>query len=177
MPTSVNREFLRRLRLPAYAFLGSTLVFQIADFVLGLVPFQFELITWRFASLGTCANIVGNVLLLILLIYAMSLMSADRPAMLIVGVLSLLSAVFLLGATGVFALDAIQLRSKVEPTGLQVFDFGTSQAVVKLFIEGILSALFAFSALRSMVINQRETAREERSSDVLVGSRAALRTP
>jgi hypothetical protein len=177
MPTPANREFLRRLRLPAYAFLGATLVFQVADYALGLLPLQFDLITWRYASLGTCANIVGNVLLLLLLIYAVSLLNADRSAMLIVGVLSLFSALFLFGATGMFALDAIQLRSKVEATGLRTFDFATGQALVKLFIEAILSALFAFSAFRSLIIIKRETVREERSTDMLVGSRPALRTP
>jgi hypothetical protein len=177
MPTSVSRDFLRRLRVPAYTFLGFTLIFQVADYALGLVPYQFDMITWRFAALGTCANIIGNVLLLILLIYVVTMVNGDRIGMLIVGVISLLSAVILAGGAGIFVLDAVQLRSKVEPTGLQSFDVLSAQAMVKLFIEALVAALFALSALRSFVIFKRDTIRDERSSDMLVGSRPAFRTP
>src|SRR2546430_12297326 len=107
--TMVNRDLLRRLRTPAYAFLAVTLVFQVFDYVAGLLPFQFDSFIWRFASLGAATNMMGNILLLVLLVYALYLMAGAVPAILFFGVYSVLIAVVLIGRPSVFLLDDLNL--------------------------------------------------------------------
>lgn len=178
MTTTIDRELVRRLRTPAYSFLAVTLLFQIFDYVSGQLPLQFGAVVWRFAALGSASNTIGNVLLLLLLVFALSLMVNDRPIMLLVGILSLLIAVFLLGGAAVFTLDGLQVRSSVEPASLAKFDLATGQALVKLCVEGIVALIFAVSAFRARVAAKRNAARGARPADTpLIVRPPATRAP
>jgi hypothetical protein len=178
MAPSLNRDIGRRLRIPAYAFLAVTLLLQSADYFLGLLPLQVGSIVWRFAAIGSGANIVGNVLLLILLLYVASLAAGDRPMLIVVGILSVLVALCLFGGAGVFTLDALQLRARVEARAVAKFDLASGQALFKMGVEGLVGVLFAVSAFRSANALRRETLREDRPSETLLVSRAAsMRAP
>lgn len=178
MAITVNRDLVRRLRAPAYAFLLVTVVFQVFDYVAGLLPLQFNSVVWRFAALGAATNIVGNILLLVLLVYALSLMAGDRPVILFVGIVSVLIAVLLLGGAGIFALDALQLRTRAEPRALPKFDLASGQALVKMLVEGIVALLFAVSAFRALIAASRDALRDDRSSETPIVARSpAFRAP
>jgi hypothetical protein len=165
MTTTVDRDLARRLRAPAYAFLAVTLLFQISDYASGQLPLRPGAAVWRFAAIGSASNIVGNVLLLLLLVYAVSLFAGDRPIMLFVGTAAILLAGFLLGGAALFALDGLQVRSTVPAASLAKFDLATAQALIKLFVEGIVASLFAVSAFRARAAAKRSAERHAHAAD------------
>ncbi len=150
MTNPTNRELMLRLRVPAYAFLFATLVFQLFDYAAAQLPLRFDSVLWRFTALGSAANAIGNVLLLLLLIYALSLVTSDRIVITFVGVTCAFAALFLLAGGGVFTLDGLQIRASLDPGARTKFDLATWQALVKLVAEGVIAALFAFSAFRAL---------------------------
>ena len=151
MASPVNRDLARRLRGPAYTFLVATLFFQCFDYAASQRPLQLGSAVWRFAAVGTAANIVGNVLLLLLLVLALALCFSDRPALILVGSLSTLLAIALLSGTVFFALDMLQLRGQVTANAIGNFDIASGQALVRLFIEGLIAGLFAGTAFRAHI--------------------------
>lgn len=177
MPPTASRDILRRLRTPAYLFLIVTLLFQSVDFVMGVAPFRFESVVWRFSTAGGAANGSGNFLLLILLVYAVALVFGDTRALWFAGAVSAVIAVALLVGTGSFVLDALQLRARVDPAGVRKFDVATAQALAKLVVETGVATLFAISAFRAASAAKRESERDDRSFDSPIVSRSApLRT-
>ena len=163
MAPTASKDVVRRLRYPAYSFLTVTLLFQIFDYVGGQLSPQPSSVVWRFAAIGTLSNNAGNVLLIILLIYALALFAADRAALLFVGVTSALIAVVLLSGTVIFGLDMLELRGKVAADALEKFDLASGQALVKLSVEGCIAALFAASAFRANAAARHDTARADTS--------------
>lgn len=178
MPPTANRDFLRRIRTPAYVFLLLTLLFQLVDFVSASTPLRIDSVVWRFATAGGVSNSAGNFLLLTLLIYTVALLYVDRRMLTFVGAVSAFLALMLLIGTGSFALDALQLRSRVDPSAIRHFDLASMQAFVKLAIESVVSAFFAISAFRAVSAADKEIQREERNFDSPIVSRSApLRAP
>lgn len=150
---------LSPLRLPAYAFLVITLLFQIGDFLLVSAPWRFGAVAWRFTAFGTFSNTIGNVILLILILYALALAMGDRKIVLGVGILCAgMAAVVLLGSAA-FALDAIQVRKGVAVGSTAGFDVLWRQGMIRALCYGTVLALFAFSAVRAWR-TQRKNARQ-----------------
>ena len=178
MPPTAPRDLARRIRTPAYAFLVVTLMFQFTDFMIGVAPFRIESVIWRFSTIGGAANSVGNFLLLVLLIYAVGLTFADRRALWFAGAVSAFIALVLIVGTGSFTLDALQLRSQVDASGVKKFDSATAQALVKLVFEAVVATVFAFSAFRAALAAKKEAQLQGRGFDSPIVSRATpLRSP
>jgi hypothetical protein len=169
MATVAARDILRPLRLPAYTFLGLTILLQGADFLLTVAPFRPSAVMWRFSALAGASSNVGNILLLLLLLYVFALLLQDGAGLAtVVGLTSVLAIVlFLAGAA--FALDALQLRSRVDSQVVQRFDVAAAEAILKFIAQGVVSILMAVSALRSWRLAKRQTMyRGERTSEELV---------
>ncbi|MEP6622470.1 MAG: hypothetical protein ABJE47_24680 [bacterium] len=155
-----------------------TLTLQLFDFAYTIAPFRFESIVWRYASVGGAANSVGNLFLLILLVYAVALSFVDGRMILAVGVIAATIAVFLYVGTGSFLLDALQLRARIDPAGVRKFDIATAQAFAKLVTEAIVATIFAINAFRANGAARRDSLRDERTSDAPILARATpLRAP
>lgn len=144
------------------------LFFQLEDFIQNILPMRPSVIVWRFATLGSVTNNVGNFLLLILLLYAISLVFADWRPLVFIGSITALGAVILLLSAGAFALDAVQLRSRVDPAAVSKFDMASAMALVKFVTDSILCGLIATSAFRSWGVGKREAMRERGNEDMLV---------
>ncbi len=128
---------------------------------------------WRFATLGSASGNVGNILLLILLLYVFALLLQDRPALLIVSISTAILSLSLILAGAAFSLDAMQLRSRIDAQVVQRFDIASAEAIVKFIAQGIVSALLSLSALRSWRLLTREFHRDERPSAEMVVVRGA----
>lgn len=172
---TTTRDFLRPIRTPAYAFLGVTLCFQISDFLLGAMPFSPGSAMWRFAAASGFANNVGNILLLLTLLYAVSLKFGDRAAMTIVGVFAAIGTLILFGAAASFALDAVQLRGRVAPQNVRKFDVGSAQTLLKFVVQGFVSMILAVSAYRAHYAATRDLQRNN-SNEVVFVARPESRT-
>src|SRR5260221_492432 len=123
---------------------------------------------WPFATLGSASGNVGNILLLILLLYVFALLLQDRPALLIVSISTAILSLSLILAGAAFSLDAMQLRSRIDAQVVQRFDIASAEAIVKFIAQGIVSALLSLSALRSWRLLTREFHRDERPSQEMV---------
>jgi len=154
-----QRDSIRRLRAPAYLFLAVTFVFQVADLLVGLLPPQLGAAAWRFASIGLGANMVGNLLLVLLLAYALALWSNDRGVLATISVIAGLAALTLVACLATFALDAIQLRPAITAKAKQGFDRAAVMATVKLFVDAVIAAIFAISSLRATLSLRRDTSK------------------
>ena len=168
MASIASRDLLRPLRVPAYSFLAVTIVLQVADFVLGVMPIRPLAVIWRFGAIGSASNIVGNVLLLLLLTYGLALALGDRRVVVVVGAFTALVAIMLFLSAGSFALDALQLRAKIEANAVRQFDLASGEALSKFIIEGIISTLFAVSAFQSWRAADRADQRGDRTDDEML---------
>jgi hypothetical protein len=168
MASTLSRDILRPIRAPAYTFLIVTVTLQITDFLLNIMPMRPLAVIWRFGMLGSGANIIGNVLLLLMLFYALALALGDRRVVVGVGVFAALIAVILFLAAGSFTLDAVQLRSKIEAKAVGQFDLASGEALAKFIIEGIIAVMFAVSAFKSWRAANRDVQRGDRTNDEML---------
>lgn len=172
MPPIAPRDVLKPLRLPGYAFLTLTLLLQMLDFIISVLPARFNAVMWRFSVLGGASQSVGNILLLILLLYVFALLLGDRSALASICFLSGILAAVLLLCAAAFSLDAIQLRGRVDATAVSRFDVASVEAVAKFVTQSIVAGLMCLSALRSWRLAQQLEGRRERGADDLVVVRA-----
>ncbi|CAN5356687.1 hypothetical protein BH09GEM1_BH09GEM1_43980 [soil metagenome] len=177
MVAPAHADRLRLVRAPAYAFLTITLVFQIVDFVLGVMPFHLGQLVWRFATIGSLANNVGNVLLLTFLLLVAVLIYRDRLPLLLIAVFAVLAAITLLVCSGAFALDVVQLSGSVQPQAITRFMTTAGEALVKCLIESVLFAMMATSAYRAWRAEARASVLGRGSEEFLVSRGAAARVP
>ncbi len=165
MTSLPNRTGFRLLRGPAYSFLVISALLQIADFVVSALPARLGSVNWRFGLTGIAANSVGNLLLLVLLAYAIALVESDRIVFLLVGVVAAFISVILLLGSVSFSLDALQLRPRTDHTAAVRFALVVGMALMKLLVEGVLSAFFAVSAFRTAREIDREKSRAVGKND------------
>ena len=171
MATSAYSERLSPLRTPAYFFLIATIVFQVADFIVGVAPLRATQLVWRFATIGSLANNVGNVLLLVFLLEVTALVYRDRLPLLAIGIFTAVGAVFLLICASAFTLDVIQLRGSVQPEVVTRFMFTSGEALTKCVVEAVLFAWIAASAHRAW--RRSKPSELDGSSDDLLISRGS----
>jgi hypothetical protein len=168
MAPSAPRDVLRPLRLPGYSFLAMTILLQTADFFIAIAPYRPEAVMWRFSALGQASGSIGNILLLVLLLYVFALLLQDTPALATVSAVTGLLALILFLAAAAFALDALQLRSRVESQIVRRFDIAAAEAMFKFVVQGVISGLMSLSALRSWRISKRTALRTERTSEEML---------
>jgi hypothetical protein len=163
------REPLKSFQLPAYAFLISTIVFQIGDMVLAVMPFRPGAVIWRFQTLNLLASQGGNLLLLLLMLQLVAILLGDRRMLAALLGANIFFVVVLAIALVAFGLDTLQIRAKVDPQVVSKFDLTAMQAISKYLLQGAIAVLFAISARRSYLALTREFARADRvSEDYLV---------
>lgn len=168
MPPLASRDVLRPLRLPGYSFLALTLLLQMTDFILSVIPLRPAAVMWRFATLGGASNTIGNVLLVILLLYVFALLLGDRPALAVISAVTAVLATILVLGGAAFALDAIQLRSRVDAAGVGRFDIISAEAIFKFLAQGVVAGLMSLSSLRSYRVQTRQQLRDERLPEDMV---------
>ena len=135
--------FGKHIRTAAYIILILAAVFPFVDIVSGLFPLNFGNATWRFGAVGVFSNYAMGLSLELLLLAVLAWLSNHRRVLLVLGVISLLLAVVLLGSTVLFMLDALQTRARVNPALMKRFDFASAGAVAKLVMYAIANAILA----------------------------------
>ena len=155
-------------RRPALVFLVVTLVLQVADLIVTISPITPTRIMWRFNALGSASSMIGNVLLLILLIFAVSLLFRAHAGLALVAVLAGIVAVCCFAGAGVFILDTLQLQGKVEPQVAKGFVLASAQALWRFLVNGLIAVFFTTSSFSAWRARVREARREPASDDRLV---------
>ena len=155
-------------RRPAFVFLAVTLVLQVADLIVTISPITPTSTMWRFNALGSASSMIGNVLLLILLMFAVSLLFRARAGIALVSVLAGIVAVCCFVGAGLFILDTLQLQGKVEPQVADGFVLVSAQALWRFLVNGLIAVFFTTSSFGAWRARVREARREPASDDRLV---------
>lgn len=136
---TLNPQF----RTAGYLVLSLAALFPLLDLFSGLMPPSFGNATWRFGAVGLFSNFAMGLSLELFLMAVIAAVSNQRRVLLVLGVLSALLAVVLLGSSVLFALDALQTRARVNPTLLRRFDFAAGGAVAKLLLYAVMNLVLA----------------------------------
>lgn len=144
----------KHVRTAGYVILTLAALFPLIDIVSGLMPPNPGNATWRFGAIGVFSNYAMGLSLELLLLAVLAAVSNHRRVLLVLGVISLLFAIVLLGCSVLFALDALQTRSQVNPQVLGRFDFATGGAIAKLVLYAIANLVLSrgeFQAARRLL--------------------------
>ena len=171
-------DLVRRLRAPGYLIMAVTSILPLIDLMMAISPMHPGTVMWRFGAVGLISSAIGAPLLVLVLIYALALLSGDRKVVITVGIIAAIIAVFMLIGSGSFALDALQMKGRVNPAALDKFKGASALALVKLLAMCVSSIVLAVSAFRSArLMTKRETVRATRPGATLVVGQAATSKP
>jgi hypothetical protein len=166
--TSSAPDLIRRLRAPGYLIMAVTSILPLIDLMMAISPMHPGTVMWRFGAVGLISSAVGAPLLVLVLVYALALLSGDRKVVITVGVIAALLALLMVVGAGSFTLDALQMKGRVNPAALDKFKGASALALVKLVVMGISAIVLAVSAFRSAKLSKRETVRVTRPGATLV---------
>ena len=179
MISSAPNSLARHLRVPGYLFLGIATLLPLLDLLISIYPLRPATVVWRFGAVGLLSSAIGAPLLVLFFIFALAVFAGDRKVIITVGIISAILALLLIGGAGAFALDALQMKRRVQAAAQQRFTMASVQALLKLILEGASAAVLAFSAFK--VVAKAKTAPATRaesrgSSSGLVMGRQSSRT-
>ncbi len=161
-------DLIRRLRAPAYLIMAVTSILPLIDLMMAISPMHPGTVMWRFGAVGLISSAIGAPLLVLVLIYALALLSGDRKVVITVGIIAAVIAVLMIAGAGSFSLDALQMKSRVNPVALDKFKGASALALVKLLVMGVSAIVLAVSAFRASKLLKRDTVRVTRPGATLV---------
>lgn len=138
-----------RLMIPAYALAGVLVLFPVLDLGLQIWPMLPAQAQWRFGSIGIASRTMITPLLGLLLFYAIALEMGHRWVLWIFTLVSGLLVVLILGLLGLFVVDAIEIRARVNADASRRFDLTTGVAAVKLGCGLVVAFAFAIVGRRA----------------------------
>jgi hypothetical protein len=173
--TSSAPDLVRRLRAPAYLIMAVTSILPLIDLMMAISPMHLGTVMWRFGAVGLISSAIGAPLLVLVLVYALALLSGDRKVVITVGVIAAVVALLMILGAGSFTLDALQMKGRVNPVALDKFKGASALALVKLVVMGIASIVLALSAFRSSKLMKREPVRTTRPGATLIVGQPAVK--
>jgi hypothetical protein len=150
MTPPAPNSFARHLRVPGYLFFGIAMILPMLDLLVSVYPIRLGTVVWRFGAVGLLSSAIGAPLLVLFFIFALAVFAGDRKVILTVGVVSALIALLLIAGTGSFALDALQMKRRVQAAAQQRFMMAAMQAMLKLILEAISAIVLAIAAFRTL---------------------------
>ena len=150
MISSAPNSLVRHLRVPGYLFLGIATVLPLLDLLISVYPLRPATVVWRFGAVGLLSSAIGAPLLVLFFVFALAVFAGDRKIIITVGIISAIIALVLIGGAGAFALDALQMKRRVQEAAQQRFTMASIQAMLKLLLEGGAAIVLAFSAFRTL---------------------------
>lgn len=142
--------FIRRLRAPGYLILGIATILPLIDLLVSLSPLRPTTLMWRFGAVGLFASAIGAPLLVLFLIYVLAYFSGDRKVMIACAVIAAVIALLMIAGAGTFALDALQMKRRIQAAAQPRFLTASAQALFKMGVQGIASLVLAVSAFRTL---------------------------
>ena len=130
-------------RTAGYLVLSLAALFPLMDLVGGLIPSNWGNATWRFGAVGLFSNFAMGLSLELFLLAVIAYVANHRRVLLVLGVLSAVVAVLLLGSSVLFVLDALQTRARVQPAMVRRFDFATGGALAKLLLYAVVNLILS----------------------------------
>jgi hypothetical protein len=137
-----------RVRVAAYAATTMVMAFFVVDLVASLWPMQPGRLEWRYGAGGFLSGSLVTVTFALLIAVAAAATARSRVARRVVGSAAILGAALLLITSGVFALDALQLRARIQPETMTSFQATTARALFKLWLATATWTVMGLTALR-----------------------------
>ena len=121
----------RTIGWPSY-FISFLLVSLPAlDYVTNIFPFAPASLEWRYGSVALLSGFFLTPLLALLLAHITAAALKDRVALQVLMVVNSTGALILLILTGLFTLDALQLRAGIAEESIVTFQLGAARALIK----------------------------------------------
>lgn len=152
----------KHLTVPAYAIAFLLILFPLLDTALSVLPPRFGEVAWRFGATGLFSRALMTPLLGLLLAFAVALLREQRKMQRAVAIVSALVAVVVIGAMGMFVLDAVQMRSQVRPQAKTAFDIASLVALGKFMLGLLILVAFTISGWKA---SRREAAARVRTKE------------
>ena len=140
---------MSRVRVPGYLIAALLCLQPIIEVSTIAWPPHLGVFGWRFGFLASLSSALLIPLLGLVLTYLIALEVGDRGVAVVVGALGVLAALCCIGATGVFVLDALQMRVQVRADQVSRFNLTAVWAAAKLAIAGLASLVLGVSAVRA----------------------------
>ena len=154
------------------------MVLPLMDLIISLLPLRPTTLMWRFGAVGLLASAIGAPLLVLFLIFVLAYFSGDRKVMIACTALAGVIALFMFAGAGTFALDALQMKRRIQAAAQARFIMASGQALLKMGLQGLAALVLAVSSFRTLkgaktLPGPRTEARP--SSNLLVGRPSVAR--
>jgi hypothetical protein len=116
-------------------------------------------IQWRIALIGGGVGVSTTALLALLIALAIAVAAEDRVAAVIIAMLSSTAALLCLLASGVFSLDALQLKRQVLASVSSTYTKASIWVIIELLLSSTIFMVLAISAFRATRALSRAAAR------------------
>jgi hypothetical protein len=148
MTRTFSSETARHLRSSGLLILLLAAIVPWIDVSAGLWPFHWDVVTWRYGAFGTLSGLAIPTAVGLFAALALAAVSESRGALWFIAVLSAVTALLLVIASGLFALDIVQTRKSVPAAGVSRFDFASLSAILKLLLITVAQAMMAWACVR-----------------------------
>jgi hypothetical protein len=167
---------MNRLRVAGYYIGIVVLVAQVTELVLAAWPARIHSPSWRITFVGGAANTVFMTLLVMFIMTSIAVVAVDRRFAFVMATLSALAAVTFLVLSGVFALDAIQMRNQVRQALADRYDFASAWVFARQIIGAVGFGILSVAAFRSARAIKPDAARPTpKGTGFIVGGLSAPR--
>ena len=141
--------------------MGGLILLQLIEIEVRSWPFRTSSPAWRLGFIGTTAGAIGTPLFGLFIVLAIAVASDDRAAAYTVSLVSWLATALCVVAVGMFALDALQMKSEVGASLAGQYDVGSGWVAVKMVVGAVLFLVLAVSAWRAAKSAERHRALQE----------------
>ena len=148
--------------------MATMIVMPLLELYIRAAPFRIHSPAWRLSLVGNISGAISAPILGLFLMFAIAVVAEDKGVTYLVSSLSGLAAVACLGVTGLFALDALQMRNQVQASLAESYGLTSSWIAAKLIISVIALVVLSLSALRAAQGVKRSTSQTSVKSSVLV---------
>ena len=146
------------------------IVATLSDALPALWPFRLGAAEWRFGAVGLMSSALMTPLLGAFLILAAAAALDHRRVLTVSSWLLFALVVVLVAVAVVFALDFLEVRTRIQERVRPAALGAAAKAAWKLGVGGIVSLVMAFSSRRMAKRLGRERAADDRAPSVLVRS-------
>jgi hypothetical protein len=178
MPTVLPTSTALRIRAAGYLIMGFTVITPLVELIIRSAPARIHSPAWRLGLIGAAAGQIPAALVALFVIFVIAAAAEDRGVSYAVSSLSIIAAAMCLLATGVFALDALQMRGLAQSSLADNYDAGSIWVTVRLAVLVLSFVVLAVSAFRVAGSSRRVASPQApKKSGVLVGATRPATAP
>ncbi len=163
----------RHLAAPTYLVALALIVIPPFDALMQVIPMRLHDARWRFGFVGMSSNALMIPVVGLLIAFIGASYFEHRQFQRVLGVASIVIAVFILILLGFFVLDALQVRSSVTPAALLAFKVASFTACFKSLLGVATLGAFALSAFRAP--RPVQPVKSQRGAELVIGVKTSSR--